>query len=38
MVDVASIGVNTVIDCKYRRKVQLSLLGLFLVVSTATAI
>ncbi|WP_264736272.1 hypothetical protein [Wolbachia endosymbiont (group A) of Rhinocyllus conicus] len=38
MVDVASIGVNAVIDHKYRKRAQLTLLGLFLVVSAATAV
>ncbi|WP_237342881.1 hypothetical protein [Wolbachia endosymbiont of Folsomia candida] len=38
MVDIVSIGVHSVIDQNYRRKVQLGLFGLFLAVSIATAV
>ncbi len=38
MVDVAFIGVNTVIDNGYRRKIKLVMSGLFLAVSAATAV
>ncbi|MDV6248727.1 hypothetical protein [Wolbachia endosymbiont of Zaprionus taronus] len=36
MIDIASIGVSTVIDQNYRRKAQLCLSGLFVTVSIAT--
>lgn len=38
MIDVAFIGVNTVINNRYRRKIQLVMSGLFLAVSAATAV
>ncbi|WP_341813254.1 hypothetical protein [Wolbachia endosymbiont (group B) of Germaria angustata] len=38
MVDVAFIGINTVIDNGYRRKIKLVMSGLFLAVSAATAV
>ena len=38
MVDVAFVGVNTVIDNRYRRKIRLIISGLFLAVSVATAV
>ncbi len=36
MIDIASIGVSTVIDQNYRRKAQLCLSGLFVTVSITT--
>lgn len=38
MVGVVSIGINTVIDNGYRRKIKLVMSGLFLAVSAATAV
>lgn len=38
MVDVAFVGVNTVIDNGYRRKIKFVMSGLFLAVSAATAV
>lgn len=36
MIDIASVGVNTIVNQTYRKKIQLGLSALFLIVSAAT--